>query len=172
MVTRNSTQPPVETKRGWGGKRAGAGRKRKDGKVLPAGVSHLRRAKHDAQHPVGITLKVRSEVGSLRGRLASQEVLGALELSRLRADFRIVHFLIHGNHLHLIVEAKSRPSLSRGVQALEIRIARGLNQAMKRSGKVFDDRFDAHALRTPSEVARWRGATCRNPSPDARAKQG
>lgn len=156
MLARKGTQLALAKKHGWGGKRPGSGRKRKDGRVLPAGVSHLRRAKLDARHPVGITLKVRSEVWSLRGRRVSREVLRALELSRLRADFRLVHFSILGNHLHLIVEAENRASLSRGVQALEIRIARRLNQAMKRSGKVFADRFHAHVLRTPTEVARAR----------------
>lgn len=156
MLARKGTQLPLARKHGWGGKRPGAGRKRKDGRTLPAGVPHLRRAKLDARHPVGITLKVRSEVWSLRGRRASREVLCALELSRVRADFRLVHFSILGNHLHLIVEAKDSASLSRGVQALEIRIARRLNRAMKRGGKVFADRFHAHVLRTPTEVARAR----------------
>ena len=156
MLARRGTQLELARKHGWGGKRPGAGRKRKDGLSRPAGVPHVRRAKLDSRHPVGITLKVHRDVCSLRGGRASQEVQRALAESRLRKDFRIVHFSILSNHLHLIVEAKSRASLSRGVQALEIRLARKLNRAMNRSGSVFADRFHAHVLRTPTEVARAR----------------
>jgi putative transposase len=143
-------------KHGWGGKRAGAGRKRKDGCVRPPGVPHVRRPGLDARHPVGITLKVRREVWSLRGPRTVRALRRALEAGHDRPAFRVVHFSIQSNHLHLIVEAASRAGLSAGVQGLEVRMARALNGAMSRRGPVFADRFHAHALRTPTEVARAR----------------
>lgn len=105
---------------------------------------------------MGITLKLRREIWSLRGGRCTRAVRRALEESRVRADFRVVHFSIQSNHIHLVVEASGRPALSRGVQALEIRLARRLNRAMSRKGSVFADRFHAHVLRTPTEVARAR----------------
>ena len=42
------------------------------------------------------------------------------------------------------------------MQGLTIRMARVLNGALERSGKVFRDRYHAHILRTPSEVANAR----------------
>ena len=66
--------------------------------------------------------------------------------------FRVVHFTILGNHLHLIVEANGTLAFTRGVRALEIRVARGLNRMMGRKGPVFADRYDAHVLRRPAEV--------------------
>jgi len=65
---------------------------------------------------------------------------------------RLVHYSVQGNHLHLLVEAKGREALSRGMQGLTIRLARGLNRVMGRRGKVFADRYHARALRTPGEV--------------------
>ena len=56
------------------------------------------------------------------------------------------------NHLHLLVEAESRESLSRGVQGLGIRLARAVNRIAERTGKVFGDRYHARILRTPREV--------------------
>ena len=38
------------------------------------------------------------------------------------------------------------------MRALEIRIARALNRALNRIGRVFDDRYHARALSTPREV--------------------
>jgi hypothetical protein len=52
----------------------------------------------------------------------------------------------------MLVEAKSREGLSRGVQGLSIRLARAINRACRRTGKVWADRYHARALRTPREV--------------------
>ena len=162
MLARRGTQLPLARKHGWGGKRPGAGRKRKDGRQVPAGVPHLRRARLDARHPVGVTLKVCREIWSLRRGRCARAIERALEASRVRVDFRVVHFSILSNHLHLIVEADGRTALSRGIQALEIRLARRLNRVMSRKGRVFADRFHAHVLRTPTEVARARRYVLQN----------
>jgi REP element-mobilizing transposase RayT len=71
---------------------------------------------------------------------------------RARAGFRLVHFSIQTNHVHLLVEAADAPCLSRGLQGLAIRVARGLNARWRRRGSVFADRYHARALRTPREV--------------------
>ena len=156
MLARKGTQLPLARRHGWGGKRPGAGRKRKDGRVAPAGVPHLRRPRVEGRHPVGVTLKVRRGVWSLRGQRCAAAVRRALEAGHDLRGFRVVHFSILGNHLHLIVEAHSRRALSSGVAGLEVRMARALNGVMARSGPVFADRFHAHVLRSPSEVARAR----------------
>ena len=62
---------------------------------------------------------------------------------------------LHGaaQSLHLIVEARDAVALARAIQALSIRAARAINRVLGRSGKVFADRYHAHALKTPTEVA-------------------
>jgi putative transposase len=80
-------------------------------------------------------------------------VLQAIGAARERDGFRIVHFTVQSNHVHLIVEASDANNLARGVQALSIRIARAVNRALERHGKVFADRYHAHALRSPKETA-------------------
>ncbi|MCP3914529.1 MAG: hypothetical protein GY711_03105 [bacterium] len=69
-----------------------------------------------------------------------------------RNGFRLNHYSVQGNHLHFIVEAKDRTSLSRGIQGLSIRIARALNKLWGRRGKLFADRYFDRILRTPREV--------------------
>jgi REP element-mobilizing transposase RayT len=73
-----------------------------------------------------------------------------------RFGFRLVHYAVMGNHVHLIVEAGDRKALWRGMQGLGVRIARRLNRVMGRSGRVMSDRYHAHILKTPSEVSRVR----------------
>ncbi|WP_373044902.1 hypothetical protein [Vulgatibacter sp.] len=65
---------------------------------------------------------------------------------------RITHFSVQGNHLHLIVEASGAAALSSAMQGLAIRMAKGINKLMGRAGKVFADRFHAHALGSPTEA--------------------
>ncbi|MCP3919863.1 MAG: hypothetical protein GY711_30385, partial [bacterium] len=71
-----------------------------------------------------------------------------------RNRMRIPHFSVQSNHLHLIVEAKDRRSLSQGVKALLRRIVAGLNRLWNRTGGMFIDRYYDHVLRTATEVRR------------------
>ena len=66
--------------------------------------------------------------------------------------FQVVHHSIQSNHLHLIVEAEDRKTLTAGMRSLLIRIARALNRLWNRAGSVFADRFHEHELHKPREV--------------------
>jgi len=69
-----------------------------------------------------------------------------------REDFRIIHFTIQNDHVHLIAEADTGRALSSGVRGLAIRIARVVNRALGRSGRIWGDRYHARALTTPRAV--------------------
>lgn len=135
--------------RSWGGARRGAGRKASD----DSGEPHLRRPEMSKHHPVHTTLRVSRGCWNLRSRRALSALQGAFRAGCDRHGFRLVHYSVQGNHLHFVVEAEGTPALSRGMQALTVRMARALNRMMGRKGKVFADRFHAHVLRSPREVA-------------------
>ena len=133
-----------------GGKRRGAGRKPKGEE---AGIPHRPRPPLAGRFPVHVTLRVRQGVWNLRSRRSFRRIAAAFKGIHGRRAFRLAEYAILGNHLHLIVEARDERCLSRGLQSLEIRVAKGLNQMMGRRGPVFADRYHAHILRTPTEVA-------------------
>jgi REP element-mobilizing transposase RayT len=135
----------------WGGKRKRAGRKPKGAR---AGVSHLARPRLSKHQPVHVTWRMLPHVWNLRSRRCFRVLSEAFAKGCDRLEFRLVHFSVQGNHLHLVVEAPDEARLARGLQGLAVRIARPLNRLMARTGKVFADRYHAHALRTPAEVAR------------------
>ncbi|HEX5053364.1 MAG TPA: hypothetical protein VFZ65_16425 [Planctomycetota bacterium] len=66
--------------------------------------------------------------------------------------FRLCRYAVLNDHLHFLVEASDRRSLSRGLQGLAIRIAKALNKLWQRRGKVFADRYHDRILKTPREV--------------------
>lgn len=99
-----------------------------------------------------MTLKVRAEVGSLRRLHAAAAIGTALEMGCNRLGLRVAHFTIQNDHIHMLVEADGTRELSRGLQGLCIRIAKGLNRAIGRTGQVFADRYHGRALGSPTEV--------------------
>jgi REP element-mobilizing transposase RayT len=102
--------------------------------------------------PLHVTLRMAPHVYNLRSRRSFRVIASALRLGGDRFDVRVVEFSVQGNHIHLVVEAPNRRALARAIQGFSIRVARGLNRMMGRAGRVFDDRYHARVLRTPTEV--------------------
>lgn len=144
---RRGSQLPLAFK-GRGGSRDGAGRPKKPG----SGVAHLRRAKLSRHQPVHVNWKVVEGLPSLRRKRLMRVIERAFEQSCQRLGMRLVHYSVQSRHMHLICEATGERALSRGMQGLGIRLAKALNRALGRKGKVFADRFHSHVLKTPREV--------------------
>jgi putative transposase len=150
-----SKQLPLDLPK-WGGRRIGAGRPRTRPHpgLLGAGVPHLARPTVSPRHPVHVTLRIVPGVGYLRAFSRAQLIREVLRIARELHGMRIIHFSIQGNHLHLIVEVEGTEALSRGMQGLAIRLAKGLNGLSHRHGPVFADRYHAHILGSRRETAR------------------
>ena len=131
-----------------GGARKGAGCKKKPG----AGITHNVREELPKGCPMHVTVRLLPSLPSLRQREEHRLLRECFRAGRERFGFRLVHYSVQGNHLHLIVEAMDRKALTRGMQGLLIRIARGLNRLWKRKGHVFSHRYHSHILKTPREV--------------------
>jgi REP element-mobilizing transposase RayT len=133
----------------WGGKRAGAGRKRRSERQ---NVPHRARPKHVGGHPVHVTLR------SLFRPLRSQHVFPSVCLAvkgatkRNEKRFRIVQFSVQWDHVHLVVEASDKRALSSGVASVAIRIARTVNELVRRRGRLWADRWHGRELTSPRQV--------------------
>ncbi|MGE3457675.1 MAG: hypothetical protein AB7O24_21360, partial [Kofleriaceae bacterium] len=135
--------------RSWGGARRGAGR--------PAGGSiasepHKTRPTLAARHPIHITARVVAGVGSLLTPRARRAIDNAITKSLARDDFQIVHVDVIASQIDLIVEARNKTALARGMQGFQVSAARQLNAAVARRGTVFPDRYRAEPLRTTRAV--------------------
>lgn len=144
-----SAQLTLPKTSGWGGARVGAGRKPRSGR---RNVPHRARAPHRRAHPVHVTL--RSRFRSLRNPFLFPTIKRALADANRRAPrrFRIVEFSVQHDHAHLLVEAEDTVSLSTGMRALMISIARRANRALFRRGRFWADRWHSHPLATPRAV--------------------
>jgi len=135
---------------GWGGRRVGAGRPK--GSRRTSRMAHVARPRVSRHKPHHVTVRVARGTWNLRSQRCFRPVKRALELARRRGGFRLVHFSVQHNHVHLIVEADDRRAMSNGLRALLSCVARGLNRVMGARGHRFDDRYHEHILATPTEV--------------------
>jgi REP element-mobilizing transposase RayT len=115
-------------------------------------VPHLRRPTLSRHHPVHVTLRVEAGIGNLRRRRVRKALYRAFAAGCDRFRFRLVHFSVQRNHLHLLCEAHDQRALGKGMQGLSIRVAKAINRSLARRGSVFSDRYHARALTTPREV--------------------
>jgi len=136
----------------WGGAREGAGRKKSD----RAGVPHRPRARVKKKTVLHVTVRLVPEVRSLR-RFKLTPAVRAAFLRTKKNQFRLCQFSIQRDHLHLACEADSNEGLSRGMQGLEISVAKRVNAKLGRKGKVFADRFHAVVVTSPRQM---RNALC------------
>ena len=146
---RRPRQLPLAFPMSWGGARVGAGRKPCAARRL---APHRARPTHEAAHPVHVTL--RSSFRPLR----SQHVFPTLGLAirgATRRDtqrFRVLHFSVQWDHIHLVAEASDKRALSAGVRSVAIRIARAVNELVGRKGRFWADRWFGRVLATPRQV--------------------
>jgi REP element-mobilizing transposase RayT len=139
--------------RSRGGRRGRSGRRPTGAR---ARLRHVKRPRLQARFPVHVTWRMREGVWNLRTRRCFTALARAFWGGANRFGFRLVHYSVMGNHVHLLVEADDEKALSKGMNGLGTRMARRLNCVMRRRGKVLDDRYHGHILRTPTEVRRAR----------------
>jgi putative transposase len=133
----------------WGGKRAGAGRKRVAGRR--GFVPRAKRPPHDPRHPVHVTLRA-ARAPDLRAHVPFRAIQQCLVRIARRDVLRVAHFSVQRDHLHLIVEGAGTKPLARGMQALSSGIALAVNRAVGRRGSLWGDRYHRHDLTTPRMV--------------------
>lgn len=132
--------------RSWGGRRRKAGRpKRKQG------VAHAARERVTRHDPRLVTVKLASGLPSLLTRTIERLITARIRAAQ-KSDFRIVHYTIQSNHLHLIIEADDSKSLASGMKGLLCRIVPALNRLWCRRGKLFPERFHDRVLRSLRQV--------------------
>ena len=133
---------------GRGGPRKGAGRPARRKGI----VHHVRREAVPGHCPAHITLRVREDVPSLRNRDFVREFGRSLAQVVGRGNFRVVHYSLQQNHVHLIVEAANRVVMGSGMKSISTRLAQAVNRVFERKGPVLDGRYHLRLLRTPREV--------------------
>ena len=139
---------------GWGGKREGAGRPRTVNTGRHRDTPHRKRPELDSRHPVHVTLRLKEHFRiSLRNGKSYRAIRVVLLIMLDQPGFRIVHFSIQSNHLHLLVEADNKQALSEGMRRFGIHAANAIHSSIGGyAGKVFRFRYNARQIKTASHA--------------------
>jgi hypothetical protein len=85
---------------------------------------------------VHVTLRARDALPSFRSGRVFPAVQRSLAAAH-KSAFRVVHFSVQIDHVHLVVEGDDQTSLVRGLQGLAVRCAKAINRAVRRRGRVW-----------------------------------
>ncbi len=152
MVARRERQLELGV-REPGTRAPGAGRPKKRWlKGVKPPASHVKREPFVKGRALHVTLRTLPVARNLRRMDAYQAVRIGARVVLARSGFRLVHFSIQSNHIHLIVEADSQAELANGVRAFSISVAKSLNAKLGRRGAVFADRYHAKAIAKPTQM--------------------
>ena len=80
--------------------------------------------------------RIRRGLPGLRTPRGLRRLERAFRKGKERDGFALLHYSIQQDHLHLIVEVKNRRKLSKGLQALGIRLAKSLDSLWRRKMAV------------------------------------
>ena len=135
---------------GRGGPRHGAGRPRGP---RPR-VLHRTRERIVARVPLHVTIRLRDGLPSVRQPRFVRRFRTSLAEACVRHGFRVVHYSIQRDHVHLLIEAQDNHSIACGMKSVGARIGKLVNRLFERRGQVLDGRYHLRPLRTPLEVRR------------------
>lgn len=114
-------------------------------------MPHRARPVHHRSYPLHVTMRARREVVSLRRGGVIARIKEAIAAAH-KDNFRILHFSVQANHVHLMVEASDQEALSEGMRGFAIRMSRAVNRSLGRRGQLVAERYHAKELKTPREV--------------------
>ncbi len=120
-------------------------------------ITHQPRPRLTKKEVLHLTLKLRPGLPTLRRSKAFAAIERSFYKYSHGEGFRLVHFSVQKDHLHLIAEADSKPALSKAMQKLVLSLARRLDALWtklteNKIGRVFKERYHQHILKTPLEV--------------------
>ncbi len=153
--SRQATLPLVGLKPGYStyGNKLGRPKKAKRGAL------HEKRPALKASQPAHVVLRAIGAIRTLRTRKIYQALRWAtLAAAKWQDDFRIVHLSIQRTHVHLLVEAKDKRALARGMQSFQISAAKLINAQLeledgtRRRGSVFPDRYHLEVITNPKQA--------------------
>ncbi len=146
MAPRRPRQLQLPVPPTWGGRRPGAGRKPTSARP---GRAHAPRPEHNPRHPVHVTLRGVPALASFRAEKVFPYLQRALAASS-DDSFRVLHFSVQSDHLHLIVEADGtgacprhsgpRRALRPGCQSRARTARHGVGAALSRSSPALATR--------------------------------
>lgn len=114
-------------------------------------IRHTKRPKFFQTRSLHLTIKVRENKADIQNKKILLRLNRAIQLAR-KQGLKIIHFALEFNHVHLLVEAGNHQILHRGMQALGISLAKGINKMKQKKGAVYKHRYHFRQITCAREL--------------------
>lgn len=115
------------------------------------GVRHIARDEIKRLTVLHLTVKIEKTKAGLRNK-DTLKLLHRAILKARKQGLSILHYTLEYDHVHMMVEADDKTTLSKGMQAFGITFSKGVNRLKVAVGRVFKTRYDYRKLKTPTEI--------------------
>lgn len=114
----------------------GAGRRA----VHDPGIRHTARPLIKKASALHITIKVKKIKADIKNKSVLKLLHRGIANAR-KQKLRIIHFTLEYDHIHLLIEADNNLILGKGMKALGVTLAKGVNRLKKQKGDVYKHRY-------------------------------
>ena len=128
-----------------GGRKPNSGPKR----IHSKGVAHRNRELITQRIPCHINFKYRTFI---RTEVLLEHLIVAIMKSQ-KHGFRVIHFSLQSNHVHLIAEAHNNAILETSMRSLTNSFVKRIAKTKRIAGCIQLERYHLHLLKCPTEVA-------------------
>ena len=97
--------------------------------------------------PQHVTMRVRRGLPTLCQPRFVRRFRASLSQICERDDFRVIHYSIQSDHVHLLIEATDKAAIARGIKCIGARLGKLVNRLFRQTGKVLDGRHAASMAR-------------------------
>lgn len=104
------------------------------------GIRHIERPKFFRSRSLHLTIKVRENKADIQNKRILAKLQYAIQRARLQG-LRVIHYALEYNHVHLLVESTTHEVLHKGMQAMGITLAKGINKIKGKKGTVYKHRY-------------------------------
>jgi REP-associated tyrosine transposase len=101
-----------------------------------------------------VTIRLRRGIPSLRQHCFVRPFRVSLSHACVRHGFRVIHYSIQRDHVHLLIEARNNDAIACGMKSVGARLGKLANRVFRRAGHVLDGRYHSRSITTPLDARR------------------
>lgn len=119
--------------------------------IHDSGIRHTSRPLLKRAASLHLTIKVLRNKAEIKNKSVLKLLKHAIQRARLQG-LKVIHYSLEYDHVHLLIEADNNASLGKGMQALGVTMAKGINRLKRLKGAVYKHRYHFRQISSPRQL--------------------
>lgn len=111
----------------------------------------MKRETVTSRSPIMITVKLKSGLRNLRCGVIHEQLKKGF-LGAKKFGFRVVHYSLEGNHVHIFAEVDDKDALAKGMMSFGSSFGKAIRKFNGGTGPVFMGRYHVRVLKNPTQT--------------------